>query len=59
MTKARGKPVSQYTVENVFVKDYPSIKNAGRNSGISSKCIQHALKINGRKAGGFLWKYIE
>ena len=57
MTKARGKPVAQYTVENVFVKDYPSIKNAGRNSGISSKCIQHALKIIGRK-GEFLWKYI-
>lgn len=58
MTKARGKPVAQYTTDNVFVKDYPSIKNAGRNSGISSKCIQHALKISGRKAGGFLWKYI-
>jgi group I intron endonuclease len=58
MTKARGKPVVQYTVENVFVKDYLSIKNAGRTSGISSKCIQHALKIFGRKAGGFLWKYI-
>ena len=58
MTKARGKPVAEYTIDNVFVKDYPSIKNSGRNSGISSKCIQHALKIIGRKAGGFLWKYI-
>jgi group I intron endonuclease len=58
MTKARGKPIAQYTAENLFVKDYPSIKDAGRNSGINAKNIQHALKINGRKAGGFLWKYI-
>jgi hypothetical protein len=58
MTKARGKPIAQYTSENVFIKDYPSIKDAGRNSGVSAKCIQQALKGTNRKAGGFLWKYI-
>lgn len=59
MAKARGKPIAQYTLENVFIKDYVSIKDAGRNSGVDSRNIQHALKINGRKAGGFLWKYIQ
>lgn len=59
MTKARGKTIAQYTTENVFIKDYPSIADAGRHSGVNRKNIQHALKINGRKAGGFLWKYIQ
>lgn len=58
MTKARGKPVAQYTVENVFVKNYLSIADAGRTSGVKENNIKHALKIFGRKAGGFLWKYI-
>jgi group I intron endonuclease len=59
MTKARGKPVAQYTAENVFVKEYPSIADAGRHSGVSAKCIQQAVKGINRKAGGFLWKYIQ
>ena len=57
--KALGKPIAQYTAENVFVKEYVSIADAGRFSGVKTSNIKHALKINGRKAGGFLWKYIE
>jgi len=58
MTKARGKPIAQYTSKNVLIKEYSSIADAGRNSGVKSNNIKHALKIDGRKAGGFLWKYI-
>jgi group I intron endonuclease len=56
--KALSKPIAQYTVENVFVKNYLSIADAGRTSGVKENNIKHALKIFGRKAGGFLWKYI-
>jgi group I intron endonuclease len=56
--KALSKPIAQYTIENVFVKEYLSIADAGRTSGVKQNNIKHALKINGRKAGGFLWKYI-
>jgi len=57
--KALSKPIAQYTAENVFVKNYLSIADAGRTSGVKENNIKHSLKINGRKAGGFLWKYIE
>jgi hypothetical protein len=56
--KALSKPIAQYTEENVFVKNYLSIADAGRTSGVKENNIKHALKIIGRKAGGFLWKYI-
>jgi group I intron endonuclease len=56
--KALSKPIAQYTTENVLIKEYSSIADAGRLSGVKSNNIKHALKIDGRKAGGFLWKYI-
>lgn len=56
--KALSKPIAQYTAKNVFVKNYLSIADAGRTSGVKENNIKHSLKIIGRKAGGFLWKYI-
>lgn len=59
MAKAVGKKVAQYNEKNEFIAEYPSISEAGRQADISKSNIQHALKNQERKAGGFYWKYIE
>ena len=51
------KPVSQYTTDGVFVKQYKSVKEAaesiGRDSGNLSRCSTGGQKT----CGGFIWKY--
>lgn len=57
--KDESKPVEQYTLSMEFVAEYPSIKEAERQTGISnsqiSKCCQNKPKYN--TAGGYKWKY--
>lgn len=59
MTKSLGKPVIQYTADGVFVKEYPSISEAGRTSDVNMKNIQRTLHGHSKTAGGFIWKYKE
>jgi len=54
-------PVDMYTRDGVFVKTFPSMCEAARNTGVKdsniSACCQKAfLKYT---AGGFCWKYAE
>ena len=62
----KSRPVLQYDLNDVFVKEYPSIIEAERKTGISNvsigKCckgfyIDKGKKVNINKAGGFKWKY--
>lgn len=57
--KDESKPVEQYTLSMEFVAEYPSIKEAERQTGISysqiSKCCQNKPKYN--TAGGYKWEY--
>ncbi len=59
MAKARGRKVAQYTKDNVFVKEYISIAEAGRTSGVKGKNIQQVLSNITKTAGGFIWKYAD
>ena len=59
MCKAVGRSIRQYTENNEFIKEYPSIAQAGRDSGIKKNNILHVLKGTSRLAGGFIWKYSE
>ena len=59
MTKSLGKPVVQYTTDGIFVKEYPSISEAGRTSTVKNKNIQQVLAGKTKTAGGFVWKYKE
>ena len=59
MTKSVGKPVLQYTPDGIFVKEYPSISEAGRTSTVKNKNIQNVLSGKNKTAGGFIWKYKE
>lgn len=51
------KSVCQYNLKAVFIKDYPSINEAGRITGINPSCIRGCCSGKNKSAGGFIWKY--
>jgi group I intron endonuclease len=55
---ALSKPISQYTKDNILVKEYCSIAEAHRTSGVKKSNIQMVLSGKNKTAGGFIWKYI-
>jgi group I intron endonuclease len=59
MIKAVGKSVTQYTISNEFIKEYTSISEAGRTSGVKKSNIQRTLAGSSKTAGGFIWKYTD
>ena len=56
MVEKRSKPVRQLH-NNEVIKDYPSVREAGRQTGISSNNIWRSCQTGGT-AGGFHWIYI-
>ena len=59
MTKAKGKKVAQYTKDNEFVKEYCSIREADRVSGVKKSNIQSVLYGFTMTAGGYIWRYAD
>lgn len=59
MANATGKKVIQYTTNNEFIKEYISISEAGRTSGVKKRNIQQVLSGRTKTAGGYIWKYAE
>lgn len=59
MAKSVGRKIAQYSKDNQFIKEYISIAEAGRTSGVKSSNIQHVLSGESRTAGGFIWKYAD
>lgn len=53
-----SKAVSQYSLNNDYIKTYPSAKEAAAANGIkNSSQITHVCKGHGKTAGGYIWKY--
>ena len=50
-----SKPVVQYTVKGDLVKEYPSMRQAQRETGIHTSAIGKSVR-KGYKAGGHIWK---
>ena len=55
----QNKAVKQYTQDGVFVKEYYSIHEAGRQLNTNSSHIGSACKNSRKSAGGFLWEYAD
>ena len=58
LAKNKGRPVSQYTLDGVFISDFPSAKRASEhvpsaNRSYITQCCKHRRK----SAGNFLWVY--
>ena len=57
MAKARGKPIQQFTLDNVFLNEFESISEAARQMEINKTGIQHCVNGRANTAGGYLWKF--
>ena len=57
--KRGSKPVLQFDLSNNFIKEYPSVREAIRQTGITSIDKVCKKKQNRKQAGGFKWKYKE
>ncbi len=53
------RPVIQYSLNKEKIKEYPSIKAAYEETGVSCDGIQAACKDKQRTAGGYIWIYAE
>ncbi len=51
------KKVNQFTKDNIFIKSFDSIKDAGTKLNIDSAHIGKACKDKLKTSGGFIWKY--
>lgn len=58
-TMSTMKPVLQYTLDGQFVAEYPSAKEAERQTGIYNSNISGCCKnkYGCKSAGGYIWKY--
>jgi len=58
--RTKGKPVNQFTIDGVFVAQYPTIREAERITGINNAWISGCCrgKYGYKTAGGYIWKYI-
>lgn len=55
--KDQSKPVLQYDKNGNFIKEYPSIMDAERKTGIRHNIICRVCKGKQRTSGGYIWKY--
>ena len=53
------KKVYQYAKDKTFLKEYVSLREAERQTGIHASSIGHSIKGRGysKSAGGYLWSY--
>ncbi len=56
-TNSLGIAISQYTLDNIHIRDYTSISLAARLSGAQATCITYCLRGKFKQAGGYIWKY--
>ena len=50
-------PILQFSKDGTFVKEWPSLGEAGSQLGIAQSNICHCLKGYRKSAGGFVWRY--
>lgn len=51
------KPVLQYDLDNNFIKEYPSMLDVQRKTGITTGNISTVCNGNRNTAGGYKWKF--
>lgn len=50
------RPVKQYSIDGVFIKEFASLKEAELETGIRRSCISNCISGKTKTAGHFLWK---
>ena len=57
--KDQSKPVLQFTLDNILVKEYPSTKQVERETGFAFQNISACCKGKLKQAYNYIWKYKE
>ena len=57
MAKSKSKPVLQFTLEDILIKEYPSTHQAYRETGFANQHISDCCNGKRKTAYGFKWKY--
>jgi len=57
VVKAKNKSVIQYDLNNNFIKEWPSGKEASRKLNLQQAGINGVCNNKGKKCGGFIWKF--
>lgn len=52
-----SRPVLQYTLNGVYIKEYPSIKEIERETGLNAGNICNCCNGKYKTAYGYIWKY--
>ena len=57
--QTKGKAVNQFSIDGIFIAQYPSIREAERQTGIDNAWISGCCrgKYGYKTAGGFIWNY--
>lgn len=50
-------PILQFSKDGTFIKEWPSMREAGRQLGIPQPSISVCLRYGSKHAGGYIWKY--
>ena len=53
---ANSKPISQYTLDGMFIKDWQSATIAAKELGLHPTSIRHCVQDKTKSSGGFIWK---
>lgn len=53
----KNKPVSQYDLSGIFIKEFASIQDAERELGLSRGVVANAARGASKSGGGFQWRY--
>ncbi len=54
--KNRAEKVKQYDLENNFIKEWSSSREASKTLNISETAISNCVNGTSKKAGGYIWK---
>jgi hypothetical protein len=53
----RKKKVLQYNIQGKFIKEFGSVAEASKNTGINKSCIAKVCRLERKTSGGYIWKY--
>lgn len=59
ISRAKSKPVSQFSLDGDMIATYPSAKEADKQTGISYKAISQSLRGKTKTSGGYRWRFME
>lgn len=55
--KDKSRVVKQFTKDGVFIKEYPSMMEAERQTGFNHSAIVHCVQGRTKSSYGYIWRY--